>query len=129
VPVFGCLEQEGCANVVRFSDQFNSSSLPALEQGKVLSAAGLTEDGYWVNHGTSFLMAVEFTRDGPRARALLTYGQSSDPSSPFYRDQLQLFAQRKLRPVRFTEQEIAASPALEEVCVRMRDGAVYVGCD
>lgn len=50
-------------------------------------------------------------------KALLTYGNSSDPASPWYRDQLAAFAQGALRPVPLTDAAIAADPAyrLEEL--------------
>jgi acyl-homoserine-lactone acylase len=112
------LEQEGCTNVVRFSDQFNSSALPANTRSKLLSSAtGLTQDGYWVNHGTSFMLVVDFGTKPPRAEALLAYGESSDPRSPHFRDQLELFWQKQLRPVAFSDAEIQADPELTVACV------------
>ena len=44
----------------------------------------LRTDGYPINSGSSFVMALEFTDDGPRAMALLTYSQSGDPDSPHF---------------------------------------------
>ena len=102
---------DGVANVVGYR-HFNASLLPATPRGPA-SATGLTRDGYVVNYGSSFVLAAELTAAGPRARALLTYGNSSDPASPHYRDQLERFADGALRPVRFTEADIAADPALE----------------
>lgn len=58
-------------------------------------------------YGDSFVLAVEFTNP-PTARAVLAYSESSDPSSKHYADQSQIFATDALRPVWFTEQEIAA---------------------
>lgn len=40
---------------------------------------------------------------------MLAYGQTTDRSSPHSRDQIRLFANRELRPVYFTEAEIAAN--------------------
>jgi acyl-homoserine-lactone acylase len=77
----------------------------------------LTEAGYPVLHGTSFLMVLEFTADGPRAEAILTYGQSGDPESPHFTDQSELFARKEWRPVRFRADEIAAD-ARREYTVR-----------
>ncbi|KAB2881778.1 MAG: acyl-homoserine-lactone acylase, partial [Kofleriaceae bacterium] len=99
------------ANVVGYR-HFNASLLPTTPRGPA-SATGLTSGGYVVNYGSSFIMATEHTPAGPRARALLTYGNSSDPASPHYRDQLERFADGALRPVLFTEADIAADPALE----------------
>ena len=35
----------------------------------------LTSEGYPITGGTSFVMVLEFTDHGPRARALLVWGQ------------------------------------------------------
>ncbi|MFE4756724.1 penicillin acylase family protein [Streptomyces mirabilis] len=62
--------------------------------------------------GSSFLMAVELTPDGPRAHTLLTYGQSSNPASPHYTDQTRLFSRKQWVTERFTQAEITGDPAL-----------------
>ncbi|BAJ00121.1 acylase [Shewanella violacea] len=62
--------------------------------------------GYPVFHGASWLMALEFTADGPKADAFLTYGQSHDPESEHFADQTRLFSKGEWRPVLFTEQQI-----------------------
>lgn len=49
--------------------------------------------------GTSFIMALEFTANGPQAEALLTYGQSGDPDSPKAIDQTRLFSRKQWRPI------------------------------
>ncbi|MFD7472815.1 penicillin acylase family protein [Streptomyces sp. NPDC059837] len=63
--------------------------------------------------GTSFLMAVELTADGPRAHTLLTYGESANPASPHYADQTRLFSRKQWVTERFTQAEIAGDPALK----------------
>ena len=55
--------------------------------------------------GDSFIMAVEFG-DGVNARALLTYGNASQSGSPHVGDQLKLAAEKRLRPVWRTRDEI-----------------------
>jgi acyl-homoserine lactone acylase PvdQ len=55
--------------------------------------------------------------DGPRARAVMTYGQSDDPSSPNLHDQATIYAGGSLRDVAWTEAEIAAD-VVDEVEVR-----------
>lgn len=57
-------------------------------------------------------MAVELTRAGPRARTILTYGQSADPTSAYFTDQTRLYAAKRWVTGRFTEAEIARDPAL-----------------
>lgn len=56
------------------------------------AAAVIPQLGYMVVHGASWVMAVEFTEQGPTADAWLTYGQSHDPESEHYSDQTQLFS-------------------------------------
>lgn len=49
-------------------------------------------------HGDSFVLAVEF-RNKPNARVLLAYGNASQPGTAHAGDQLELMAQKKMRPV------------------------------
>lgn len=90
IGVHGCSHGEGCFNVI-------TATRPPAAQ---------------VQHGSSFIMAVELTRSGPRARTLLTYGQSAYPSSPHRTDQLALYNAKQWVTDRFTEREIAADPSL-----------------
>jgi acyl-homoserine-lactone acylase len=48
--------------------------------------------------GDTYVAAVEFTRDGPRAQAVLSYGNASQPGSPHNGDQLRLIAEKRMRP-------------------------------
>jgi len=72
----------------------------------------LTSEGYPITGGTSFVMVLEFTDRGPRARALLVSGQTGDPASPRFWEQTELYASKRWRDVRFTEDEIRADPGL-----------------
>jgi acyl-homoserine-lactone acylase len=113
IPLSGGIDLDGVPNVVAFDDGLNSSLEPATRRGPVLVwETGLTAEGYVINAGTSFLMAMEFLDSGVRARALLTYGQTATPDSPLYRDQLQLFSQKQWRSIAFSEEEISDDPAL-----------------
>lgn len=74
--------------------------------GKPLRS-GLTEQGHQVNYGTSWVFVVNFTEDGPQAKGLVTYSQSSDQHSPHRDDQSQYYSENtSLRPILFTEQDI-----------------------
>jgi acyl-homoserine-lactone acylase len=80
-------------------------------------AAGYTE----VLNGSTYVQAVGFDGDGcPDARTLMTYSQSSDPTSPYYSDQTNLFARERWVRTRFCERDILSSPALEVVRLRER---------
>ena len=65
-----------------------------------------TSYGYPVFHGASWVMALEFTDQGPKADAFLTYSQSNDPESDHYADQTKLFSEGDWRPVVFTDEAI-----------------------
>ena len=83
--------------------------------------SGLHEGGYPVTYGTSLLMAVEITPDGPTAVGLLAYGQSSDPLSPHHVDGTVAYRDAAVRPLRFTDDEIADDPALTVTTLTSHD--------
>jgi acyl-homoserine-lactone acylase len=64
------------------------------------------------------MMVLEFTDRGPRARALLVSGQTGDPTSPRFWEQTELYAAKRWRDVRFTDEEIRADPALAVTALR-----------
>lgn len=75
----------------------------------------LTADGYRnIVWGTSYVQTVSFDNNGPVAYAMLTYGQSVDPKSPYYGDQVPLYAQKKFPQLPFTQQEIRADPQFKQ---------------
>jgi acyl-homoserine-lactone acylase len=91
----------------------NGTTLEPLElPDKMEGSQFLTKEGYPINSGTSFLMALEYTDRGPRAQAILTYGQSGDPKSPHFSDQTELFSKKQWRPILFTNEEIEADAEL-----------------
>ncbi|MGW7053997.1 penicillin acylase family protein [Streptomyces sp. NPDC054887] len=74
-----------------------------------------------VTTGSSHIQAVGW--DGgrcPVARTLLTYAQSSNPSSPHYSDQTRLYSGERWVRSRFCEKDILASPDLRVERVRER---------
>jgi acyl-homoserine-lactone acylase len=96
VPIHGCAGEEGCFNVTTVGVE---PLVPAAQTPDVV-------------HGSSFIMAVELTRAGPRARLMLTYSQSSDPTSPYFTDQTKLYSAKQWVDERWTEQQIVHDPAL-----------------
>jgi acyl-homoserine-lactone acylase len=63
-----------------------------------------------VTFGNSFMMVLEFTADGPVARAVLTYGQPDDPADPQFTSQTEVYSSGALRPVVFTRDAIESDP-------------------
>ena len=58
--------------------------------------------------GDSYVAAIEFSKP-VKAMALMSYGNSSQPDSRHSVDQLELFAEKKLRPVWRTKKDIEAN--------------------
>ena len=52
---------------------------------------------------------MEFTPEGVRAQTLLSYGNASQPGSPHYGDQLDLFSRQEMRPAWRTRAEVEAN--------------------
>ncbi|RKH04419.1 acylase [Corallococcus sp. CA047B] len=115
VPIQGGLSREGITNVVAYGVTRTTLFEYSATRGPLISGnTGLSNAGYPINNGSSFVMAMQFTDAGPTANAVLTYSESGDPKSPFYSDQTQLFSQKKWRPILFTDAQIAADAALVE---------------
>lgn len=47
-----------------------------------------------IRHGASWIYVVEFTDRGPISQGLLSYSQSTDPTSPHYSDQTELYSRK-----------------------------------
>ena len=114
VGVPGGGEVEGVANVLGPSGSFSSHSLfPTPQAPEMLppraTRTGLAAGGYQVSYGTSYLVAVELTADGPRGLGLLAYGQSEDFTSD---------ADGAFRPLCFTDEAIEADPNLSRQVLR-----------
>ncbi|WP_405655994.1 penicillin acylase family protein [Streptomyces sp. RK9] len=81
------------------------------------AGGGYTE----VAHGSSHIQAVGWDDSScPKARTLLSYSQSSNPNSPHYRDQTQLYSEERWVTSRFCEKDIRSAPGLKVVKVRRR---------
>jgi acyl-homoserine-lactone acylase len=69
--------------------------------------------GYDVPHGSSYIQTVTWDANGPKAGIILTYSQSTDPTSPHHKDMTELYAQKGWVNVAYSEADIAADPNLE----------------
>jgi acyl-homoserine-lactone acylase len=64
-----------------------------------------------VGHGSSFVQAVQFV-DGAcpvEPRTILSYSQSTNPSSPFFADQTRMYARKEWNDVPFCPDEVRAA--------------------
>ena len=111
-PIHGGSNREGAFNVVEWAPR-KTTVAADFPHGKTLhGATGLTDKGYPIDYGSSFVMAMRFTESGPEGWALLTYSQSSDPASPWYADQTDRFAKKQWRRMWFDAADILADPEL-----------------
>lgn len=121
VPIHGGNGADGTTNVVAWSPNFHTMDpmLTSLEAKKVapetaaikisgedLQGKDYELTGYPVIFGTSFLMALEFTKDGPRADTFLTYGNVADRTDPAYLEATERFSRKEWKKVRFTDSEV-----------------------
>jgi acyl-homoserine-lactone acylase len=79
-------------------------------------STGLTATGYNnVYWGTSYVQTVTFDDAGPVAQGMLVYGQSTDPTSPYYADQLGPYSRKAWTTMPFSETSINADPNRKRV--------------
>jgi acyl-homoserine-lactone acylase len=61
---------------------------------------------WYGTNGNSFVAVVEFTRNGPHARAVTAGGESGHPDSPHFADEAQRYATGNLREVYFRPEQL-----------------------
>lgn len=87
-PANGCSGEYGCFRVFWFKDT-------EVEGENKLQVTG----------GDGWVIAIEFGKK-PKAYSILAYGQSDNPDSPYYYDQLDMFVNKEMKPVYYQEREI-----------------------
>lgn len=117
LPVPGGLGSEGVTNVVSGSSRTSTMQDQPDEPEPLIEDSTLTADGYPITYGTSFLMAVAYGPDGPRARTILTYGQVGDPELPGFTAGVKAFAQKQWKDIETDQSALADDPdtTVEEV--------------
>ncbi len=83
---------------------------------RTLSFAQDSDLRFRVTQGDSYVAVIEFS-DPVRAKVLLSYGNATQPNSPHFGDQLELFARKELRDAWLTRADIEANLA-ERVVLR-----------
>lgn len=116
VPIHGGNGTDGTTNVVSWGRMQSTvdpaiigTSRETLVPGSTLAEVGDGADdrpAYRVTFGTSFLLALNYTEDGPEAKAFLTYGNPADRSSPEFLEATQRFSDKEWRTVAFTEADV-----------------------
>ncbi|MHA7632175.1 acylase [Corallococcus sp. M7] len=118
IPLHGGMSREGVSNVMSFGVARTTVFEFAQPHTATYNATTLlAKEGYPINNGSSFVMALQFTDAGPNANAVLTYSQSGDPKSANYADQTQLYSQKQWRPILFTDAQINGDANLVETTV------------
>lgn len=84
------------------------TTLTTMTESAGQTSAQVETAAYRINYGSSFVLSLEMTQEGPQAEAFLSFSQSHDPESDNYADQTQLFSDQTWRPVVFKEADIQA---------------------
>ena len=70
-------------------------------------AQGISAKGLTIDYGSSYVQSVTFDAQGPVASGILTYGQSTDPTSPHANDQMRLYSRKEWPALPFRAEDIA----------------------
>ncbi|MEM6625931.1 MAG: penicillin acylase family protein, partial [Pseudomonadota bacterium] len=68
-------------------------------------------------HGETWISMVEFS-EPVKALGLMTYGNSRQPGTPHYNDQLQMLADGEFRTLWLTREEVEANTLTREELMR-----------
>ena len=110
VPFPGGQGFEGVIQIAAYSGGAEGVLLDVPRRSSVVnSTSDLTTEGYLVNYGNSWVMAVDYQDGAPVARAVMTYSQSEVRDSPHHADQTALYSDSVMRDIAFTEDQIAAA--------------------
>lgn len=75
----------------------------------IISAGSLKDSGYNVTFGNSYIQTVTWDQnDQPIADAFVTYSQSTDPASPYFRDMTEAYSRKEWIRLPYQEADIAA---------------------
>jgi acyl-homoserine-lactone acylase len=116
IPIAGGGEPDGVININSAVSTVPPTTVqPAPEAARFvpgrMARTGLAEGGYPIVYGASIVLAVDLGGpDGPTAKGLLAYGQSSDPDAPDAAVQTEAYSTGTWRAIAFTEEQIAADP-------------------
>lgn len=116
LPWGGAHNIEGGFNVFNIVPGNNGTLLPRHTYAPLNNDTIMSEEakGYHINYGSSWMLVINFTDNGPEGRGILTYSQSRVYGSDHFLDQTQLYSQQPtLRDMYFTEEDIAANTISE----------------
>lgn len=121
VALHGGDNRDGVTNIVTWADSSALTGEALPERGDLMvKDSPLTSSGYPINAGSSFVMIIQYTSDGPVARTFLTYGESGNRTSPIFRSATERFAHKDWKPVLFTQDQIDSDPGASREVVTGR---------
>ena len=89
---------------------FSTVNASTVQARNYYSDTGLSDTGYNIDTGDSFIFVAEFNTQGVTAKSVLLYSQSNNPESPHYFDQAALINPSNYKTVKFTQQSITDDP-------------------
>ena len=109
-PIHGGNRREGVANLQVSATRYSNPTETPIYTGSdtfVADSESLSETGYNVVHGSSFIMTLAYTDEGPEAQAILSYSQSGNPYSDYFSDQTALYRDKMWRDILFSPQDVS----------------------
>ena len=110
ISIHGGNRREGIANLQVSATRYSNPTETPIYTGSdafVADSESLSVTGYNVVHGSSFIMTLAYTDEGPEAQAILSYSQSGDPDSDYFSDQTALYRDKMWRDILFAPADIA----------------------
>ena len=92
IPIHGGTNPDGLLNIIRAPFDPAKGAYPEV-----------------TGSSSSWVQVVEFTKDGPKSRGLLTYSESPNPDSPHYADQTRLFSAKRWVDLPFDARTLKAA--------------------
>lgn len=104
--VSGVNDADGAAIPVPGGEQFEGAFT-------IAGSGTLSENGYPVTFGNSYIHAVTWENGRVRAEGFVTYSQSTDPANPHFSDFTEAYAERAWHRFPFSRAEISAQSIRE----------------
>jgi acyl-homoserine-lactone acylase len=103
--VHGGNRYEGIANLQETSPYIDSPIFSGIND-TVGDSKTLSSSGYNIAYGSSFIMTLNYTEEGPKAQAILSYSQSGAPNTHHFSDQTTRYRDKAWRDIYFTPSAI-----------------------
>ena len=93
IPIHGC--DTGCFNAIYASNGRSTSPIDQAPYGEVYD-------------GSSLVMTTQLNPSGPTSQGILTYSQSTDPTSPWYANMTRLYSRERWVKLAYTQAQLNA---------------------